>query len=437
MNVAEVWMWGQQIGAVAWNEQQQLASFEYTPTFSRKGIEPAPLMMPCSATRNVFAFPELRPRPNATEDAFKGLPGMLADALPDRFGTSLINVWLARQGRPENSLNPVERLCFVGSRGMGALTFKPASQAINSEAERVSIANLVDISRKLLANREQFSTDLRDEESAMESILQVGTSAGGARPKAVIAYNEETKEVRTGQANAPSGFEHWLLKIDGASDVQFGKSSGFGRVEMAYYDMALDAGIQMMPSRLLEENGRGHFMTKRFDRSGGSTRHHIQTLCAMKHYDFNNMLGYSYEQLFQTMRELQLSYAEAEQMYRRMVFNVVAQNCDDHTKNFAFLLKEGSNWQLAPAYDICYAYRKDSLWVSQHALSIGGKRKAFTRKDLTEIGESIGSKSATAILDEIIEVVSGWAKYANKYEVSSSLELEIEDHLLVSSLRSS
>ena len=435
MNVAEVWMWDQQVGAVAWNEQQQLASFEYTASFKRSGIEPAPFMMPCSGTKRLFSFPELRPRRGDTEDTFKGLPGMLADALPDRFGTTLINTWLASQGRPENSLNPVERLCFVGTRGMGALTFKPASRAIDSAAEHVNVTELVDISRELLARRANFQTDLTYETEAINSILQVGTSAGGARPKAVIAYNQTTGEVRTGQADAPEDFEHWLLKIDGASDVQFGESSGYGRVEMAYYEMAVAAGVVMMPSRLLVENGRGHFMTKRFDRTNGSTRHHVQTLCAMKHYDFNNVLGYSYEQLFQTMRELRLSYADAEQMYRRMVFNVVARNCDDHTKNFGFLLKQGGEWQLAPAYDICFAYSPDSRWVSQHALSIRGKRKDFTRSDLIAVGKSIGSKHATEILDEVVEVVRSWRSFAEEQGVTEKLTDHIEGHQLVDGLR--
>ncbi len=247
----------------------------------------------------------------------------------------------------------------------------------------------------------------------------------------MIAYNETTGEVRTGQADAPEDFTHWLLKIDGASDIQFGESTGFGRVEMAYYQMAVDAGLDMMPSRLLEENGRGHFMTQRFDREGSQTRHHVQTLCALKHYDFNNVLGYSYEQLFQTMRELQLSYAEAEQMYRRMLFNVVARNCDDHTKNFSFLLKEGSRWTLAPAYDVCYAYRSDIVWVSQHALSIGGKRKTITSVDLLNAGYTLGIKSAPSILEEIQAVVAKWPEYAGGCGVNGALSDHIQQNLLV------
>jgi serine/threonine-protein kinase HipA len=272
----------------------------------------------------------------------------------------------------------------------------------------------------------------QEEEKAIIDILKIGTSAGGARPKAVIAYNKKTGEVKSGQTNAPKGFEHWLIKLDGVSDVQLGASKGYGRVEMAYYNMAVACGINMMPSMLLEENSRAHFMTKRFDREGSNTKHHIQTFCAIKHFDFNLVNSFSYEQLFQTMRELKLTYQDMEQMYRRMVFNVIARNCDDHTKNFAFRLKKDQAWELAPAYDVCHAYRPGSEWVSQHALSINNKRKDITKADLLSIGELIASKKAALIIDEINETVAQWNTFAKAVDVDTKLRNSIgKTHWLV------
>jgi serine/threonine-protein kinase HipA len=293
-------------------------------------------------------------------------------------------------------------------------------------AFQIEIDELVTIAARLLAERNSFSTNTKKEkEQAVLDILKIGTSAGGARPKAVIAFNETTGEVRSGQTTAPKGFEHWLIKLDGVSNVQFGEGTGYGRVEMAYYLMALDCGIDMMQSRLLEENNRAHFMTKRFDREDGEVKHHIQTFCAMKHFDFNEVLSFSYEQLFQTMRELKLTYPEAEQMFRRMVFNVMARNCDDHTKNFSFRLKKGGRWELAPAYDVCHAYKPNHQWVSQHALSINGKRTDIAKSDLMIIGKSIQCKHAASIIDEIEAVVFNWKKYANQTGVPVKLRNEI------------
>lgn len=415
ITTAYVKIWETLVGAVAWDKQQQLASFEYDPAFIQKGWDLAPLKMPIRAGANTYNFPELRAGRNSQYDTFKGLPGLLADMLPDKYGKQLIDVWLAQQGRPADSMNPVEKLCFIGSRGMGAIEFEPTQIISNKKAYNIEIETLVDMSRQMLQKRDNFSTDLgQDEEQAMLDILKIGTSAGGARPKAVIAYNEKTGEVRSGQVNAPKGFEHWLIKLDGVSDAQFGTSLGYGRIEMAYYLMAIDCGIDMMECKLLEENGRAHFMTKRYDREASQTRHHVQTWCAISHYDFNDMSSYSYEQLFQTMRNLGLDYQEAEQMFRRMVFNVLARNCDDHTKNFSFRLKQDKEWTLTPAYDICYAYDPKSIWVSQHALSINGKRKNQNKDDLLSVAKSMNIKKAPKLIDEIAGVINEWKKYANQ-----------------------
>jgi len=430
MNTAIIKIWDEVAGAVAWDEQAGIASFEYEPAFKRLGWELSPLKIPLNSTRNIFSFPELRKDRDSAFDTFKGLPGLLADMLPDRYGNELINLWLTQQGRLMNSMNPVEMLCFIGTRGMGALEFEPATLKQNVNTFSIEVDSLVKIAGRMLSQKEAFSANLKsDEEKAMQEILKVGTSAGGARPKAVIAYNEKTGEVRSGQTRVPVGFEHWLLKLDGVSEVQLGSTHGYGRVEYAYYLMATDCGLEMMPCQLLEESGRAHFMTKRFDREDCYTKHHVQTFCAMQHLDYNRITSYSYEQLFQTMRELKLTYAQAEQLFRRMVFNVIARNCDDHTKNFSFMLKKGGNWELAPAYDICHAYRPGSEWVSHHALSINGKRDHITREDLLAIGQSIRNKKSGEIIDEINEKVHQWRHYASIAEVDKEKTEAIEKTL--------
>jgi serine/threonine-protein kinase HipA len=413
---------GETVGAVAWNVETGVSSFEYDPKFIATKTDLAPLKMPISnSTKLIFSFPELR-----DVKTFKGLPGLLADVLPDDYGNQLINSWLAQNGRPENSMNPVELLCFIGTRGMGALEFEPSQLTPSKKAFDVVIDDLITISQKMLAKRDKFETNLgENEQQAILDILKIGTSAGGARPKAIIAYNEKTGQVKSGQTIAPKGFEHWLIKLDTVSNVQFGDSTGFGRIEMAYYLMAKACGIEMMECRLMEENGRAHFMTKRFDREGGAQKHHIQTLCAMQHYDFNQITSFSYEQIFQTMRLLRLPYPQAEQMFRRMTFNVIARNCDDHTKNFAFRLRKGHDWELAPAYDICFAYRPDSDWVSQHNLSINGKRKGITKDDLLAIAKSMNIKKANAIIQQITETVKNWCYFAEQVDVDTKLKEKI------------
>lgn len=432
IKVAEIKIWGKLLGAVAWDSDKQLATFEYDSKFKELGWNLAPLKMPVSDNRNLFSFPELRKDKNSEYDTFKGLPGLLADALPDKYGNQLINLWLAQRGRQQNSMNPVEMLCFIGSRGMGALEFEPTVIKETKRTFVVEMDSLIATAHKMLNQREAFATNLnKEEEQSVIEILKIGTSAGGARPKALIAWNEKTGEVKSGQTKVPKGFRHWLIKLDGVSDVQLGTSHGYGRVEMAYYNMAKACGIEMMPSRLLEENGRAHFMTQRFDREEGDVKHHIQTFCAMKHFDFNLVNSFSYEQLFQCMRELKLSYTDAEQMFRRMVFNVISRNCDDHTKNFSFLLRQGGKWELAPAYDMCYAYRPGSEWVSQHALSVNGKRKDITKADLLVVGESIRCKKAREIIEEIAETVSQWNRFADEVDVNTHLRDGIAKTLLV------
>lgn len=431
VDVAEVKIWGEPVGAVRWEEDRQLASFQYDARFLARGYELSPIKMPIRNGDRIYSFPELRKGRDEQTATFKGLPGLLADSLPDKYGNQLIDLWLAQNGRPPDSMNPVEQLCFIGGRGMGALEFEPAQLQAGKRAFTVEVKSLVEMARKMLANREGFEVNLKaDEKQAMGEILKIGTSAGGARPKAVIAYNKKTGEVRSGQAAAPKGFEHWLLKLDGVSDAQFGLSHGYGRVEYAYYLMAKDSGVEMMDCELLEENGRAHFMTRRFDREGNDTRHHIQTFCGLQHFDYNNLYGYSYEQLFQTMRILKMTYPEAEQMFRRMVFNVMATNYDDHTKNFSFRLQQGSRWELAPAYDVCYAYDPTNVWVSQHTLSINGKHSGIGTGDLMAIANANSIKKGERIISEIREAVRQWPGYAEQASVSTQLRDYIRSTLV-------
>lgn len=428
---AIVKIWGQDAGAVYWDEEAQLGRFQYEPSFIRKGWDLTPLKMPLREGQRIFSFPELRKDPDSEFNTFKGLPGLLADVLPDKYGNRLINAWLAQKGRAPNSMNPVETLCFIGSRAMGALEFEPAQFPNAKQTFTVELEGLVDIAKKMLSQRKGFETNLQqNEEKAMRDILKIGTSAGGARPKAVIAYNENTGEVRSGQTKAPKGFDHWLIKLDGVSDEQVGESHGYGRVEMAYYKMATACGIEMMPSQLLEENGRAHFMTKRFDREGGDVKHHIQTWCAVQHFDFNDVSSFAYEQLFQTMRMLRLPYPAAEQLFRRMVFNVAAKNCDDHSKNFSFRLKKDEDWELSPAYDVCHAYRPESAWVSQHALSVNGKRNNITRDDLLTVAKSMNIKKADSIITEINHTVQNWPAFAEEQGVRTDMRDAITKTLI-------
>ncbi len=425
-DVAEVKLWGQTVGAITWNSGQNMGLFEYDSKFLQNQWDLSPIKMPLAKGGQVFSFPEL-----TGTKTFNGLPGLLADSLPDDYGNALINKWLAEQGRAIGSMTPVEKLLFIGTRGMGALEFEPATLKSGKNTYKVELDSLVELAKKMLNKREEFKTNIKkDDINAMKDILRIGTSAGGARPKAIIAYNKKTGELRSGQTKAPQGFEHYLIKLDGVDKAQFGESKGYGRVEMAYYEMAKACEIDMMPCELKEENDRAHFMTKRFDREGGSIKHHIQSWCGIEHFDFKSKGYFSYEQLFQTMRILRLDYPQAEQMFRRMVFNVIARNCDDHTKNFAFRLKQGERWELAPAYDICHAYNPDSDWVDEHNISINGKRKNLQKADLLDVAKLVNIKKAKNIINQINEIVKNWNGFAEEQKVRPDLRDAINNTLI-------
>lgn len=411
-------IWNKRVGAIAWDMDRALASFEFESSFLENKWDLSPLKMPiANAAKRVFSFPEL-----SRTTTFKGLPGLLADVLPDKYGNSLINAWLSRNGRPADSMNPVELLCFIGKRGMGALEFEPIIPETNNGATKIELDSLINIVQEILSGRQDFNTNLSgDEAKALSDILKIGTSAGGARAKALIAFNPITKEIRSGQADAPKGFSHWLLKFDGVTDQQIGASSGYGRIEMAYHLMAKEAQIEMTECRLLEEQGRAHFMTRRFDREQDKDKLHIQSFCGIAQYDFNEVNSFSYEQLFETMRSLLLPYTDAEQLYRRMVFNVMARNCDDHSKNFSFCMDKTGKWKLAPAFDVCHSYRPGSTWVSQHSLSINGKRQNITRDDLLKVAKNMNIKKADTIITQVNDVVSRWNDFADQTNVKADL----------------
>lgn len=387
-----------------WNENTESAVFEYEPSFERLGLNLSPILMPLNPHRS-YQFTSI------SKDTFMGLPGLLADALPDAYGKALLDRWLATIGR--SFANPVERLCYQGKRSMGALEFEPAQDTFLEKDTRIEIDSLVEVAREALNQKSKLDTNLsQDRKEALINIIKVGTSAGGQRAKAVIAYNEKTQEVRSGQIDAPEGFEHWLLKLDGVTNQELGDPKFYGLIEYAYYLMAKDAGIEMMPCRILPENGRSHFMTKRFDRVGGKEKLHMQTLCGIAHYDYKMLRAYSYEQAFLVMRQLRLPYFQAEEMFRRMIFNVVARNQDDHTKNISFLMDKTGKWRLSPAYDISWSYNPEGKWTSQHQMSINNKWSDFTMDDFLTVASSMNIKSPREIIEKTIDVVAHWPVYA-------------------------
>jgi serine/threonine-protein kinase HipA len=404
-------------GAVSWDKDRQLGTFEYEPDFLQHGLDLAPIHMPIERARageTIFSFPTL---PRST---FMGLPGLLADALPDRFGNAVIDSWLARQGRISQDFSPVERLCYIGKRATGALEFSPVLNAALDKSVPVEINELLNLAQIVTDERAGLITNLNSNDTdAMLNIIRVGTSAGGNCPKAVIALNDETKEVRSGQVAAPEGFDYWVLKFDGIQDNSLGDPAGYGRIEYAYYKMAVESGIAMTECRLLEENTRAHFMTKRFDRPGRNQKLHMESLCALAHFDFNNPGAYSYEQAFQIIRELKLSYNAVEQQFRRMVFNVVARNQDDHTKNIAFLMEKNGRWHLSPAFDVTYSFNPGGMWTNSHQMTIKGKRDNFTKQDMVEVGAEQSLKQSSVIIDEVVEVVSNWPSYAKEAGVQA------------------
>ena len=410
MTVAEARMWGTTIGAVSWDDDRGCAAFEYAPAFLPSGREIAPLTMPLGDA--IYSFPAL------ARETFHGLPGLLADSLPDRFGNALIDAWLAGQGRRPSDFNPVERLCYIGERGMGALEFAPATGP-GQRQSALEVAALVELASEILTNRGRLagSFEAPRRQRALQSILRVGTSAGGARAKAIIAWNPATDEVRSGQISAGDGFSYWLLKFDGVAgnrDRELDDPQGYGLIEYAYHLMARAAGITMADSRILREGGRNHFMTRRFDRTAAGDKIHLLSLGAMAHYDFNQAGAHSYEQSLGVIERLDLGKDAVEEQFRRMAFNVVARNQDDHVKNIAFLMDRSGRWSLAPAFDVTYSYNPGGRWTGAHQMSLNGKRERFVADDFDACARTVAMKRgrATEILRQVQGAVSHWPEYA-------------------------
>lgn len=432
MEVIQVNHLEHRVGAVSFDSQTGVGFFEYFPEFLETGIELAPLTMPLAT--QVYSFPGLNP------DTFKGLPGLLADSLPDDFGNAVLNAWAASQGLDPARISPLQRLQYTGTRGMGALEYAPATRVKTlNAAQQVALDSLLETAQQVLDARQDFNQQLgsgvQADREAMLALLSVGTSAGGARPKAVLAFNDDFTQVRSGQVAVPEGFTHCLLKFDGVTERSkgqetFGDPLGFGAMEYVYYRMATSCGIDMMPCHLLDEGPRRHFVTQRFDRDG-NRKIHIQTLTAIAHVDYKMPGSFSYAELFTVARQLRLPASDAEQLLRRMIFNLVARNHDDHAKNFSFLLRDG-RWRLAPAYDLAYSYKPGSPWVNSHWMSLNGKRDDFVKEDLyslEKISPLFERRKINALLDEVCAAVSQWPQLARQWQVPEGLVKEVEENL--------
>ncbi|MCF0196608.1 MAG: type II toxin-antitoxin system HipA family toxin [Bacteroidaceae bacterium] len=427
--VIRIFLWGHFVGALSWDGERGFATFQYDDQFRKLGLDLAPLTMPISKWRAPFAFPA-----HARGNCFRGLPGMIADCLPDKFGSQLINEWFAQKGKTNNLITPLDRLCYVGKRAMGALEFIPAEKVAGvDESTEIYIRELMNISETLFKERNSFQTLLKQKDKHILDILKVGTSAGGAKPKALIAYNEKTDEVRSGQVSAPDGFTYWLLKFDGGTYSEHNEITdnpiGIGNIEYAYYEMALKCGITMTKCRLLREGECNHFMTKRFDRTDSGEKIHMLTAAGLAHLDRDER--HSYEELFGVLRKMGFMASDAEQLFRRMVFNVEARNHDDHTKNFSFLMDKYGKWSLAPAYDLCYSYNPAGRWTSRHQLSLNGKQNDFTREDLMTVAQSVGVRNASEIIDSVTETVSHWNEIAEDCGVRDNHRKQIASQLLL------
>ena len=400
------------------------ATFQFTPEFVTSGIQISPVTMPLS--RQNYEFPDLPRR------TFHGLPGMLADSLPDRFGNALIDAWLATQGRSPGSFSAIERLCYTGSRGMGALEYVPVLGPKPRRSTKINVDALVKRASEVLTHHRNLGGHFAGTFSskALADILKVGTSAGGARAKAVIAWNRRTNEVKSGQLPAGPGFTYWLLKFDGVAgnkDKELEDPKGYGAIEYAYALMAKAAGITMTECRLLEEHGRRHFMTRRFDRRDDGSKLHMQSLGALGHFDYNQAGAYAYEQAFLTIRQLGLPMTATEEQFRRMLFNVVARNQDDHVKNIAFLMNKAGEWSLAPALDVTYSYNPSGNWTATHQMTINGKRDAFLKADIRAAGKSAGLKQgrSEALLEEVDAAVERWPEFAARARLPADVTEKI------------
>lgn len=408
ITTAEVFLWGTRIGVIYQEKPEEAARFEYDKKFQKSGIELSPFMMPLSD--RVYSFPDL-----VRVDSFHGLPGLCADSLPDKFGNAIISQWLTRQGRSEESFTAIERLCYIGSRGMGALEYVPSTRTDDFNSE-VDVTEMVRLASDVLSNRNIAVID--KEQAGLAQLIEIGSSAGGARAKAVIAWNEITNEIKSGQINAGEGFDYWLIKFDGVKkngDYGIEDPKQHTLTEYAYYLMALDLGIHMEECRIFEKDGFNHFMTKRFDRVNGQ-KVHMQTLAAHKHIDYNQAGLFSYEQCAECARKLDIGADGIKQLYKRMTFNVFSGNCDDHVKNISFLMDREGRWEFSPAYDLTFAYHPDHKYMSHHQMLVNGKSMHISDEDLIESGLVMGlsREFCNNTIEKTKLVVGNWFNYAQK-----------------------
>lgn len=420
--IAAVTLWNKKVGVLLWDETKNIAIFEFEKSFLELNLDISPIHLPINninQTRTVFSFPFLN------FETYKGLPGFLADSLPDKFGNQIINSWLAQQGRNPADFNSVERLCYIGKRGMGALEFEPEVSQIKSRSSVLEVAELVAFAKQVLENKTDFHTNIKNNDH-FSDLLQISSSAGGARAKAVIAYNKSTGEVRSGQIDGLDGFDYWLIKFDGVTNEQLGDPKGYGKIEYAYYLMAKAAGVSMTESALKIENNRAHFMTKRFDRINNE-KIHMQTLCGLAHFDYNLPGMFSYEQCFQIMRTLRLPYSDMDEMYRRMVFNVMSRNQDDHTKNISFLMDKNGTWSLSPAYDVTFAFNPDNFWLQFHQMTINGKKSNIGLEDVLAVAKNMNIKKPKDIIKEVKSALQNWKTFANEAKISENQTEEIKN----------
>jgi serine/threonine-protein kinase HipA len=414
VDLIEVMAWDRRVGAVALDPDSGWYAFSYDPDWVLTGVELAPLHMPLRV--EPFEFPALH------RTTFSGLPALLADSLPDAFGNALVNAWMAQQDIPQTQITPLDRLAYAADRAMGALEFRPPAQdTVEIPATAVQLADLVVAARRTVQGR--FDSD-ETTNAALQQLIQVGSSAGGARPKAVVAFNPRTNQLRSAYGSIEDGFEHWLIKLDGVSSTgldgradRLGDSAPYGRIEFAYSLMASAAGIDMAECRLLAEGPRRHFMTRRFDRGGHGERHHLLSLCAMAHLDFNMIGAHSYDQYLQTVRVLGLGPDAVQQAFRRMVFNVMAVNRDDHTKNFGFLRRRSGDWELAPAFDVTHAYNAENQWISRHLMAVNGRFEDIELADLHAVGERNAVPAYRRCIREVRAAVDAWREFAAQAEV--------------------
>jgi serine/threonine-protein kinase HipA len=419
IDVATVNLWGERVGAVSWDHTSHLATFEYYPEYIKSGFPLSPITVPLQEGAR-YTFRAL------SQETYSGLPGLLADSLPDKYGNALIDQWLAANGRAREDFSSVERLCYMGTRGMGALEFSPAIRREVGRSVSIEMSSLVELAQRALSDKENLQTNFQNDTKSLNTIIQVGTSAGGARAKAVIGWNPTTSDVRSGQVDLPAGYEHWLLKFDGVSQDILGDPQGFGRIEYVYYQMATMAGINMSPCRLLEENGRAHFMTKRFDRDHEEGKYHMQSLCALAHYDYNMAGAYSYEQAMQVILTLRLGVKTLTEFFRRLVFNIVARNQDDHTKNISFLMNKKGEWSLSPAFDVTWCHNPEGTWTNRHQMTLREKRDQFVKDDLLAIAHQYDIRNASEYIEQVIDAVLHWESLAKDIGIENQIIEEIK-----------